>query len=388
MKEIASHPVNHEDVVVKEAECRHEDQTESSDDESIARRFGLSSSAPQTSSVPSPTGRPNMIPQSAGGSPSGGWWPVSPAPTLSPTPTPTPTEGGSAWHAVLGTHHTSHLTPREIRARISFRLRFRSWFLTIGEQHWQPDEFAYPNEIVQYVKGQLEVGEQNGYRHWQLVAYFKKPVRLSTVRHAFGGHAHCEPTRSAAADEYVWKEETAVADTRFEFGNRVWHDAKAPTFATTPATTEGVVPQWYAELGNRRRVTITYWGNALYVDCREYYDASGVMGLVAGGIMKPSKKGLRMSVSQWEVLSRAMEIISMALDEEDEHFVVEMGNNKRCMIISYQKRLLVDLREWWYVGKEGQLSPGTKGIALTPDQWFALVQHAPSVHARIGMGSG
>ena len=33
---------------------------------------------------------------------------------------------------------------------------------------------------------------------------------------------------------------------------------------------------------------------------------------------------------------------------------------------------------------ERLLSPGTKGIALTPDQCFALVQHAPSVHAKIG----
>ena len=156
--------------------------------------------------------------------------------------------------------------------------------------------------------------------------------------------------------------------------------ATASTPASTPATTEGVDSEWHAELGHNRRVTISYWRNAPYVHCREYYDAGG-------GVMKPSKKGLGMSVSQWEILSQAMETISTAVDAKDEQCVVELGNHKRCVVKSYQKRLLVDLREW-YVGKEGQLSPGAKGIALTPDQWFALVQHAPSVHAKVGTGNG
>ena len=62
--------------------------------------------------------------------------------------------------------------------------------------------------------------------------------------------------------------------------------------------------------------------------------------------MKPSKKGLGMSVSQWEILSQAMETISTAVDAKDEQCVVELGNHKRCVVKSYQKRLLVDLREW------------------------------------------
>lgn len=119
--------------------------------------------------------------------------------------------------------------------------------LTIGEQYWRPDEFEYPNQLVHYVKGQLEIGTENGFRHWQIVAYFKRPVRVSTVRHAFGGHAHCEPTRSDAIEDYVWKEETAVPDTRFEYGqksfkrnssvdwDRVWHSAKSGDLEAVPA---------------------------------------------------------------------------------------------------------------------------------------------------------
>ena len=79
------------------------------------------------------------------------------------------------------------------------------------------------------------------------MAYFKRPVRVSTVLHAFGGHAHCEPSRSAAVEDYVWKDESAVPDTRFEFGrksfkrnsavdwDRVWHSAKSGDLEAVPA---------------------------------------------------------------------------------------------------------------------------------------------------------
>ena len=61
-----------------------------------------------------------------------------------------------------------------------------------------------------YVKGQLEKGADTDYEHWQLVAYFTSQVRLTTVRMAFGGAAHCEPTYSQAAEAYVWKLDTRV----------------------------------------------------------------------------------------------------------------------------------------------------------------------------------
>ena len=69
-------------VVVEEAACGHEDQEESSEDEPIASRYGLTSSAPHTSGVATPTGRPNMYPP-----------PVrrtSPVALPSPSPSPSP----------------------------------------------------------------------------------------------------------------------------------------------------------------------------------------------------------------------------------------------------------------------------------------------------------
>lgn len=92
-------------------------------------------------------------------------------------------------------------------------IQARWWILTIPEQCFVP---SLPQGAV-YIKGQLEQGA-SGYRHWQLVCHMQKKVRLGTLKKLFGQEAHCEPTRSDAAEDYVWKEDTSVAGTKFELG--------------------------------------------------------------------------------------------------------------------------------------------------------------------------
>lgn len=88
------------------------------------------------------------------------------------------------------------------------------WLLTIPHQHFVP----YLPPGVTYIRGQLETGAENGFLHWQVLACFNNRVRLSAVKHVFGEQAHCELSRSEAANLYVWKEETRVAGTQFELG--------------------------------------------------------------------------------------------------------------------------------------------------------------------------
>jgi hypothetical protein len=98
----------------------------------------------------------------------------------------------------------------------------RYWLLTVPEDDWTPigpQTQAFSDKFA-YVRGQLEVGAANGFRHWQLLVVGRKPIRLNAVKTLFGGRAHCEKSRSAAADDYVWKEDTRVADTQFELGER------------------------------------------------------------------------------------------------------------------------------------------------------------------------
>jgi hypothetical protein len=90
----------------------------------------------------------------------------------------------------------------------------RHWIGTIPEADYIPAAETITGALV-WVRGQLEEGA-GGYRHWQLVASFKDKVRLAAVTRIFKGH--WEPTRSDAAREYVWKLETRVEGSQFEYG--------------------------------------------------------------------------------------------------------------------------------------------------------------------------
>lgn len=91
----------------------------------------------------------------------------------------------------------------------------RHWIGTIREEDFEPKEELITGGVV-WLRGQLEEGE-GGFRHWQLVCSFKSPARLSAITSLFKGH--WEPTRSEAARDYVWKPETRVEGTQFEFGS-------------------------------------------------------------------------------------------------------------------------------------------------------------------------
>lgn len=86
------------------------------------------------------------------------------------------------------------------------------WILTIPQHCFIP----YLPPQCSWIKGQLERGD-GGFLHWQLVVAFRRSVRLSAVRLCFGPY-HAELSRSAAANEYVWKDQTSVDGTRFELG--------------------------------------------------------------------------------------------------------------------------------------------------------------------------
>nr|WAE42711.1 MAG: replication associated protein [Cressdnaviricota sp.] len=89
--------------------------------------------------------------------------------------------------------------------------------LTIPADTWVP---TLPDGCS-YVKGQQEKGEETGYEHWQVLAVFEKKVSRAIVKRSFGSNGiHAELSRSAKADEYVWKESTRVQGSQFEFGKK------------------------------------------------------------------------------------------------------------------------------------------------------------------------
>lgn len=70
-----------------------------------------------------------------------------------------------------------------------------------------------------WIKGQQEECPTTGRLHWQLFVAFTKNQRIGGVRSKLCG-CHWEPSRSQAAELYVWKEDTRVEGTQFEIGGR------------------------------------------------------------------------------------------------------------------------------------------------------------------------
>jgi len=89
------------------------------------------------------------------------------------------------------------------------------WLLTIPHANFTP----YLPGTVAWIRGQLELGA-GGYLHWQVILGFNSKGSLASVQKIFGTGLHAEISRSAAASEYVWKEDTRVEGTQFELGKR------------------------------------------------------------------------------------------------------------------------------------------------------------------------
>jgi len=101
----------------------------------------------------------------------------------------------------------------------------RYWILTVPHHAFVP----YLPPTVVYCKGQLELGAGRrlgddetrgpGFLHWQFIACFDRKRRLRHVRDTFGPY-HAEVTKSDAANDYVWKEDTRIEGTQFELGEK------------------------------------------------------------------------------------------------------------------------------------------------------------------------
>jgi RNA helicase len=93
------------------------------------------------------------------------------------------------------------------------RTQARYWLCTIPRADWTP---CLPS-TADYCRGQLERGDSTGYEHWQLLVTFPSKKTLRQVKNVLCITAHCEPSLSKAANDYVWKEDSRIGEP-FEFG--------------------------------------------------------------------------------------------------------------------------------------------------------------------------
>lgn len=163
------------------------------------------------------------------------------------------------------------------------------WLGTIPYEGFTP---WLPRGIV-YIKGQLELAE-SGFLHWQVIIHCSRKQSIRSLRELFGPY-HWELTRSAAAEDYVWKEATRVEGTQFELGEKpfkrnsstdwdsVWSAAITGDFGSIPADVR--IRSYFALRAIRaefllpvgmERTCVVYWGRTGTGKSRKAWQESGV----------------------------------------------------------------------------------------------------------------
>nr|WPR18674.1 MAG: replication polyprotein [Chemarfal virus 174] len=165
------------------------------------------------------------------------------------------------------------------------------WLLTLPHHFFTP--WLPPN--VAWIRGQLECGAGTGYLHWQVVVAFKSRQRLRGVKQVFGEEVHAELSKSEAANNYVWKDETRVDGTPFELGAKpirrnsqtdwesVWAAAKSRDLEAIPAHTRILcfrsilsIASYFDEPIAIERSIQVYWGRTGTGKSKRAWEESGM----------------------------------------------------------------------------------------------------------------
>ncbi|AHH31462.1 replication-associated protein [Dragonfly larvae associated circular virus-2] len=165
------------------------------------------------------------------------------------------------------------------------------WLLTIPRHEFVP--YLPPGCV--WIRGQLEEGGEDGYLHWQVMVAFTKKIGLSGVKVLFGPAAHAELSRSAAATQYVWKEETRVAGTQFNLGAKpfernskrdwdsIWLSAQEGNLEAIPADVRVVSYRTLRAIGSDyavpralERTCYVFWGSTGTGKSRTAWEQAGM----------------------------------------------------------------------------------------------------------------
>jgi len=164
------------------------------------------------------------------------------------------------------------------------------WLCTIPYADLTP----YPLPGSSWFRGQLELGE-GGFLHWQVFIAFTQKKSLRQLQELLGTRGHYELSRSESATTYVWKEDTRVPGTQFEFGAKpirvnsavdweeVWSSAQEIDLMAIPASVRvrcystiiRIGKDFAVPIGMERTCSV-FWGSTGTGKSRRAWDEAGL----------------------------------------------------------------------------------------------------------------
>ena len=252
----------------------------------------------------------------------------------------------------------------------------RYWFATIACENngnkWSPTEALLDDQIT-YIKGQKEIGIA-GYEHWQMVIYCKTKIRMTSLKLKLANWSHLEKCLSVAAENYVWKDDSAVVGTRFEFGFKnakkgedwtaiLQHaksgnlDAISPTVIIRHYSSLKRIGTDYAKCIERPNIKLNiYWG---VTGSGKTYDAYHQAKAMDGGFFRKSsttkwwdgyKGEENILLDEFDGISIGITHLLQWCDEYPMQVEIKGGSANLCAT-NFWITSNVDPEEWWNEAK-------------------------------------
>lgn len=101
-----------------------------------------------------------------------------------------------------------------------------------------------------------------------------------------------------------------------------------------------------------------------------------------GTEMKPTKKGISLTLQRWQQLTNAVEALDRLLnDGYNSTGIIHLGGNVHAEKSKGWNS--IDLRKWWIPDNSTAIAPTKKGICLRNAEWVNLTFHIGTINSYI-----
>ena len=139
-------------------------------------------------------------------------------------------------------------------------------------------------------------------------------------------------------------------------------------------------PDFWVDLGNKKRCYVSHYMGNLYVSLREYYTT-------ATGEDRPGSKGISLTPAQWAVFAQHALEIEKAFDKHDKKFLLVLSETpsasarRQVTVSEFRGQYYLNIRE--HYKKAEEWSPGKKGCSLGSQGVAALLDNLERINAEV-----